>query len=95
MNKKNQFLAGLNSTQPITKWKIRTQTQPNPTNGLTQPMSISGINRALELLALNQHTRREVSGFTDSKDITGATKFNKGSRDLDHASFRGHLSSKG
>ena len=31
----------MDPTQPITKYKIRTQTQPNPTHGLTQPMSIS------------------------------------------------------
>ena len=42
---------------------------------------------ALALLCINQHTRLEVTSFTNSKDMIG-TKFKKnGSRDPDHARY--------
>jgi len=40
--------------------------------------------RALVLLRINQHTKFEVRGFTDYKDIIGV-KLKYGSRDSNHA----------
>jgi len=44
----------------------------------------------LVLLCINQFTKFEMPSFTNYKDVTGA-KFKNGSRDSDHASFRGGL----
>ena len=48
---------------------------------------------ALVLLCIYQYTKFELPSFTNYKDMIGAKFKNNGSRDFDHASFRGGLSS--
>jgi len=48
--------------------------------------------RALELLYMNQQLKFKVPIFTTYKDIIGV-KLKNGSRDPNHAPFRGGLSS--
>jgi len=48
---------------------------------------------ALVLLGINQHTKFEVSGFTNSKDMIEAKFKENGSRDPDHT-LGSSLSSK-
>ena len=38
-------------------------------------------------LAVNPHTKFEISGFTHSRDIERVPKCKSGSRDVDHAPF--------
>jgi len=42
---------------------------------------------ALEFLCISQHTKLELSGFTNSKDIIGGQNLKNGSRDADHAHY--------
>jgi len=47
---------------------------------------------ALVLLCVNQYTKFEVASITNYKDMIGAKFKKNGSRDSDHAPFRGGLS---
>jgi len=49
--------------------------------------------RELVLLCINQHTKFEVTCFTDSKDMIGGQNLKKMSRDHNRAPFKGDFSS--
>jgi len=49
----------------------------------------------LVLISINLHTKFEMSSFTHSKDMTGASIVKNGSCDTDHAPFKDALSSVG